>query len=125
MKNLKTNKIIITLSIILAIILGLTVISFADDNVQVINPSDVIGGGTNTDTNANNNTNTKTNNTNTNKTNTNVNKINNVNTSSSSYNNTNLPSTGLEDHTPLFVIVGILAVVAVIAYKKANYYKGI
>lgn len=123
MKKLKTNKIIVTLVVVLAIVLGLTISSFADNNVQVINPSDVIGGNTGSTTGSSSNTNTGAN-TNANKTNTNVNKLNNVN-SSSSYNNTNLPSTGLEDHTPLFIIVGVLAVVAIIAYKKANYYKGI
>lgn len=123
MKNLKTNKIIITLAIVLAVILGLTVRSFADDNIQAINPSEVIGGSSNSNTNTNGNTNANTN-TNVNTNGTNSNKVNNVNTSSS-YNNTNLPSTGLEDYSPLFIIVGALVVVAIVAYKKANYYKDI
>lgn len=118
MKNLKTNKIIITLAIVLAVILGLTVSSFADDNIQAINPSEVIGG-SGSSTGANDNT------PNTNKVNTaNTNKVNNVN-ASSSYNNTNLPSTGLEDYSPLFIVAGALVVVAIVAYKKANYYKDI
>lgn len=122
MKNLKVNKVIVLLTIVLAVILGLTVSSFADDNIQVINPSDVIGNSSSSGSNSNANTGA---NTNTNANVNNTNKINNVNISRSSYNNTNLPSTGLEDHTPLFIIVGGLAVVAIIAYKKANYYKGI
>lgn len=121
MKNLKTNKIIVTLAIILAIVLGLTVNSFAEEQIQAINPSDVVGGSSSS-------TSAKDNATNTNKVNTvntaNTNKVNNVN-SSSSYNNTNLPSTGLEDYSPLFIVAGALVVVAIVAYKKANYYKDI
>ena len=125
MKNLKVNKVIVLLTIVLAVILGLTVSSFADDNIQIINPSDVIGNSSSSGSSSNANTNTGAN-SNTNANVNNTNRINNVNTSSSSsYNNTNLPSTGLEDHTPLFLIVGLLAVVAIVAYKKANYYKGI
>ncbi len=115
MKNLKNNKAIVMLVIILAITLGLTVSSFADDNIQVINPSDVIGGGSSANTNANINANA----------NTNANKINNVVTNTSSYNNTNLPSTGLEDHTALFVVIGTLSIIGVIAFKKVNDYKDI
>lgn len=117
MKNLKNNKVIAMLVIVLTIILGLTVSSFADDNIQVINPSDVIGGGSSSSANTNANTNANVN--------TNANKINNVTTNTSSYNNTNLPSTGLEDHTALFVVIGTLAIIGVIAFKKVNDYKDI
>lgn len=116
MKNLKMNKVIVLLTIVLSIILGLTLSSFAaDGNVQVINPSDVIGGGSTPSSTPGNNTNA----------NTNANKINNVTTNTSSYNNTNLPSTGLEDHTALFVVIGTLAIIGVIAFKKVNDYKDI
>lgn len=117
MKNLKTNKIIVTLAIILAIVVGLTVNSLADDNIQTINPSDVIGGSSNSNTNVNANINVNAN--------TNGNKINNITTNTSSYNNTNLPSTGLEDHTALFVVIGTLVIIGVIAFKKVNDYKDI
>ena len=121
MENLKTKKIILTLVIVLAIILGLTVSSFADE-IQQINPSDIVGNNTSnvntTNTNGVNTVNTA-----------NTTQINTVNTSntnnSSSYNNTNLPSTGLKDYTPLFVIGGALVVIAIVAYKKANYYKNV
>lgn len=115
MKNLKNNKAIVMLVIILTITFGLTVSSLADDNIQTINPSDVIGSGSSTNANANTNANVSTN----------ANKINNITTNTSSYNNTNLPSTGLEDHTALFVVIGTLSIIGIIAFKKVNDYKDI
>ena len=120
MKKLKVNKIILTLAVVFAVILGLTVIANADE-IQAINPSDVVTGKTNANanTNANSNSNSANNNTARNNTTT-YNKTNaNANT------NTNLPKTGLTDYSVLFVVIGALAVIGIVAYKKANYYKDI
>lgn len=124
MKNLKVNKIILTLVVVFAVVLGLTVSSNADE-IQAINPSDVVtsnpSGNENTNANANTNANTnKNSNTNSN-TNKNAISYNNTNVNT----NTNLPKTGLTDYSVLFVVIGALAVIGLVAYKKANDYKDI
>lgn len=123
MKNLKINKITVLLAVVLAVVLGLTVITYAEDIPQ-IEPSSVIsnsntpnGNTPNGNTPANNNTNKNAN--------SNVNTNANANKSTSSYNNTNLPKTGIEDYSPLFIIAGALVVIAIVAYKKVDYYKNI
>lgn len=124
MKNLKTNKLILTLVIILAVMAGLT-FSVNAEEIQQINPTDVVGNSNTSNTNSNKNSNQNTANKNTNS---NGNVANNTNKNVTSYNNTNtsnLPKTGLKDYVPLFVTIGIFAVIAIIAYKKANYYKNI
>ena len=121
MKKLESKKTIIALLVVLAVVLGLTVTSLAEDTgVTTIQPTTVVGNNvTNTNVNTVTNTNTNTNvNTNIN---TNVNKTN----TSSSYNNTNLPSTGIEDYSMLFIVAGALAIISVIAYRKANYYRNV
>lgn len=85
---------------------------------------------TNTNTaNTNTNTNTNTNNasTNMNNTNTNTRNTNNTNNTNNSsiYNNTNLPSTGIEDSIPIAMLVVIFGISAIYAYKKINDYKNI
>ncbi len=47
--------------------------------------------------------------------------VNNANTNT----NTNLPKTGLEDNTMLYIVLGVSAVAAIYAYKKVRDYKGI
>ena len=118
MKNLKSRKIILTLAIVLAVITGLT-FSVNADEIQQINPTDVVGNNTstqNSSANSNSSSNANTNKSSNAKTNKNV--SNNTNTS-------NLPKTGLKDYAPLFATIGAFAVIALIAYKKANYYKDI
>lgn len=80
----------------------------------------------------NNTTNsTKTNNTTTNST-TNKTVSNNTTNNSvlrtnntSTYNNSSLPKTGIEDSLPITVLVVVLGISAVYAYKKIQYYKNI
>jgi len=80
----------------------------------------------------NNTTNsTKTNNTTTNST-TNKTVSNNATNNSvlrtnntSTYNNSSLPKTGIEDSLPITVLVVVLGISAVYAYKKIQYYKNI
>ena len=118
MKNLKVNKIIIVLAIVLAVILGLT---FSVNAAESINPVQVIGNDTSDNSNSNSNSNS----------NANSNKNSNANKNAISYNNTNvnnntnLPKTGLTDYSVLFVVIGALAIIGIVAYKKASYYKDI
>lgn len=81
----------------------------------------------NTNTDNANNTNTNNANTNTNKTNTNTNNTNNTNktNNSSVYNNTNLPSTGIEDSIPVALLVVVFGISAVYAYRKIKEYRNI
>lgn len=128
MKNLKSRKIILTLSIVLAVITGLT-FSVNADEIQQINPTDVVGNNTSTkNSSANSNSSSNANTNKSSNANTNKNVSNNTNKNTTSYNNTNtsnLPKTGLKDYAPLFATIGAFAVIALIAYKKANYYKDI
>lgn len=125
MKNLKSSKIILALVVILAVIMGLTFNVNADE-IQQINPTDVVNSASNTNSNQNTKSNSNSNasvNKNTSKNNT---EKNNTTTSYNNANtNTNLPKTGLADYSALFVVIGALAVVAIVAFKKANYYKDI
>ena len=92
-----------------------------NDLTSTLNPSN---SSNNTNTNRNTNTNINTN-TNTNR-NTNSNTNTNRNTNNSSfYNNTNLPETGVESSIPVAMLVVILGVSAVYAYRKVNEYKNI
>lgn len=126
MKKLKVNKIILTLAVVFAVILGLTVIANADE-IQAINPSDVVTsnstGNTNANANANTNANSNSNSANNNTARNNTTTYNNTNANANT--NTNLPKTGLTDYSVLFVVIGALAVIGIVAYKKANYYKDI
>ncbi len=128
MKNLKSRKIILTLAIVLAVITGLT-FSVNADEIQQINPTDVVGNNTSTkNSSANSNSSSNANTNKSSNANTNKNVSNNTNKNTTSYNNTNtsnLPKTGLKDYAPLFATIGAFAVIALIAYKKANYYKDI
>lgn len=126
MKKLKVNKIILTLAVVFAVILGLTVIANADE-IQAINPSDVVTSNSTGNTNANANTNANSN-SNSNSANNNTARNNTTtynNTNANANTNTNLPKTGLTDYSVLFVVIGALAVIGIVAYKKANYYKDI
>lgn len=80
-------------------------------------------GNTNTATNTTNNINNNTNNV-TNNTSNNTNNTNNTN-NSSIYNNTNLPSTGIEDSIPVAMLVVVFGISAIYAYKKINDYRNI
>ncbi len=128
MKNLKSRKIILTLAIVLAVITGLT-FSVNADEIQQINPTDVVENNTSTkNSSANSNSSSNANTNKSSNANTNKNVSNNTNKNTTSYNNTNtsnLPKTGLKDYAPLFATIGAFAVIALIAYKKANYYKDI
>lgn len=46
-------------------------------------------------------------------------------TNTSSYNSTNLPETGIQDSLPVVVLIAVLAISAVYAYKKVKDYQNI
>ena len=73
-------------------------------------------------TNSSLNTNVNNNSSNTNRTNSTLNT--NVN-NSSIYNNTDLPKTGVESSIPVAMLVVILGISAVYAYRKINEYRNI
>ena len=74
------------------------------------------GNGTNNTNNPNSANRNNTNNTNNNRNNTNNGSI---------YNNTNLPKTGVESSIPVALLVVVLGVSSVYAYKKIKDYKNI
>ena len=55
-----------------------------------------------------------------------ANRANTTNTANTSlYNSTNLPDTGLEDSLPVVVLIGVVGISAVYAYKKIKDYQNI
>ncbi len=114
MTNLK--KVLLSITIVLLIVTVATVVNattgditvITDPNVQPTTPSpnDILNGTNNNRTN-NNTTNT------------------NTNRNTSTYNNSsNLPKTGAEDYT-LTLVIGALAVVAIVTYRRVKFYKDI
>ncbi len=123
MTNFK--KIVLSMVVVLLIVAIATVVSATGD-LQIIQGSNVdntsTGNGLNTSGNSYTsipNTSNNTSNIN-NTSNTNVSNYNNTNKT----NNTNLPKTGAEDYL-LTTVIGVLAVSAVVAYKKVKEYKNI
>ena len=101
-------------------------IDFFEDQTNQLNTTT----NTNTNTNANTNSNTTntatnntTNTTNTTDTSTNVNTTN-TTTNANNY-NTNLPKAGAPENTMVGIVITVLAIVAIFAYKKVNQYKNI
>ena len=126
MKNLKNAKKVLVMIVMMGIILLATNV-FAEDpwgdlnntlnntNTQNTNSSSNIL--SNVSSNTSNTANTS------NTLNTTLNTANKVNTSS--YNNTNLPDTGVEDSLPAVVLVVVIGISAVYAYKKIKDYQNI
>lgn len=103
-------------------------IDFFEDQTNQLNTTTNTNTSTNTNANTNSNTtNTATNNT-TNTTNT-TNTSTNVNTTNTTTNannyNTNLPKAGAPENTMVGIVITVLAIVAIFAYKKVNQYKNI
>lgn len=104
-------------------------IDFFEDQTNQLNTT------TNTNTNTNANTNSNTTNTATNNTTNTTNTIDttntstNVNTTNTTTNannyNTNLPKAGAPENTMVGIVITVLAIVAIFAYKKVNQYKNI
>ena len=83
------------------------------------NSSSSSNSGTNSNTSGTTNLSTTTNN------NAATNNSNATSLNSSSYNNTNLPETGLQDSLPIAVLVVVLGISAVYAYKKIKDYQNL
>lgn len=103
-------------------------IDFFEDQTNQLNTTTNTNTNTNTNANTNSNTtNTATNNTtnttNTTDTSTNVNTTN-TTTNANNY-NTNLPKAGAPENTMVGIVITVLAIVAIFAYKKVNQYKNI
>ena len=96
-------------------------VDFFEDTTNQLNTTNT-STGTNTNTNTNSNT-TNTNNT-TNVVDTSATSNVNTNTNTNNY-NTNLPKAGIRENTMLGVVITVLALLAVYAYKKINQYKNI
>ena len=117
MKNGKLLKIALVLIMTIALLVMATNVFAADgdytlDLTNTLNTNTGNTGNTNTPV-----TNTPTTNTNTPTYNTTVPTANNT--------NTNLPSAGLAEDTMLFVVLTVLVVTAIYAYRKFKYYKSI
>ena len=98
-------------------------IDFFEDQTNQLNTTTNTNTNTNTNANTNSNTtNTATNNT-TNTTNT-TNTSTNVNTTNTTTNannyNTNLPKAGAPENTMVGIVITVLAIVAIFAYKKVK-----
>lgn len=110
MKNSKLVK------IVLIMIISLSVMIVAKNSLAATDLTNTLSGNNtvkNTVNTTNNIVNNSTNNT--------VLKTNNT----SNYNNTSLPKTGVEDSIPAVLVVAVLGISAVYAYKKMQDYKNI
>lgn len=115
------------LKIMLVILMGIIMLVMATDAYALTDSNNYIDLTNSVNTNTNTNTNTNIDlNTNTNtKTNTNTNLTTNTNNNTNTNYNTNLPKAGLEENTMMGVAVVVLGIVAIFAYKKVKYYKGV
>lgn len=115
----KSNLIKIFLVMVISVILiGVSTKVFAANDNGYTDLTNTLNGISNTNSSTNN-TNTTSNTT----SNTNNNKSTNNNTSI--YNNTNLPKTGVETSIPVAMIVVVLIISAMYAYKKIKDYNNI
>lgn len=124
MSKSKLFKIFSVIIISMAVTLCCTNVRAADDleddGFDSLDP--IISNSNVNNTNVNN---TNVNNTNVNNTNVNNANVNNTN-NSSSYNNTNnLPKTGIEDSIPVAMLVVILGISSIYAYRKVKEYRNI
>ena len=126
MKNSKLVKIVLVVIMSLAVIIA-TKSSFAATSLD---PNSLTGTSTTGNNGATNNTssNSLLSNSSLNNSTISNNTTNNVvltTNNTSSYNNTSLPKTGVEDSMPIAVLVVVLGISAVFAYKKIQDYKNI
>lgn len=125
MKKSNLIKVVTILLISVMVIAFATVVNAAENEAGFKDLTDTL---TNTENTANDtNTSNTTNSTNKSANNTNTNNVSNNTNKSSVYNNTNtnLPKTGIEDSIPVAMLVVVLGISAVYAYKKVNDYKNI
>lgn len=122
MKNSKLVKIVLIMLISVIMILMSREV-FAANNIDITPTINSTSNNTISNSSSTNTTNSSTNNvlSSNNKTNNSVLRTNNTST----YNNSSLPKTGIEDSLPITVLVVVLGISAVYAYKKIQYYKNI
>lgn len=121
MKNSKLLK------IVLIMIISLSVLIVAKNSLAATDLTDTLTGNNTTENSAltltgNNTVNSATNNITSNNTTNNVVLTTN---NTSSYNNSSLPKTGVGDSMPVVILVVVLGISAVYAYKKIQDYKNI
>ena len=118
---MKNSKLV---NVVLVVIIGFTMMFVAKESLAATDLTNTLTGN-NTTNNSNIQTitgNNSTNNTTSNKT-TNNTVLTTNNTSN--YNNTSLPKTGIEDSVPGAILVVVLGISAVYAYKKIRDYKSL
>lgn len=125
----KESKILVTIVILLGMLFLSNQVK-ADDiinnNVPVVTPNTITNNAIGNENTNTGNTNTAVNNVSSNSivspttNNTATNK-----TNSSTYNTTDLPKTGAEDYTVVFIIMGVCGIAAIYAYRKMNDYNKI
>ena len=118
MKSSKLVKIVLIITIILSMILVVSQVLAADAPTDL---TPTLTGNSSSGGNVLNISNGSTNNTINNTINNTVLKTNNT----SDYNNSSLPKTGIENSVPSVILVVVLGISAVYAYKKMQDYKNI
>lgn len=115
----KSNLMKIFLVMVISVILvGVSTNVFAANDNGFTDLTNTLNGTSNNTSSNSANTNTTYNNTSTNNT---TNKTN----TSSIYNNTNLPNTGVESSIPVAMIIVVLAISAIYAFKKIKDYNNV
>lgn len=121
MKNSKLVKMVLVVMIILTMILVAGQVFAETDLTGTLTGNSSTGGSSNildiSNTPKNNTVNKATNNT--------INNTVLTTNNTSNYNNTSLPKTGIEDSVPGAILVVVLGISAVYAYKKMQDYKNI
>ncbi len=127
---MKKSKI---LSVVLLVIVSLSVLLFTNDvfaatdftNIALNSNNTTSSTGSSTSTTDSGNTNKQETVLSSSKNSTTNNTVLKTNNTTSTYNNTSLPKTGVEDSMPVVVLVVVLGISAVYAYKKMQDYKNI
>ena len=121
MKESRLVKIVLIMILSLIVILGVnTKYSFAANNITITDLTGSVGNNTTENNTTGNNT--------TNNTVVNNSTSNNVvltTNNTSNYNNSSLPDTGIEDSMPTVLLIVVLGISAVYAYKKMQDYKSL
>lgn len=127
MKKSNLIKVFSILLISLMVIMFSTNVLAADNNTDGFTELTIDNNTSTNNTNSNSADGNSNSNKNTNNTNTNTNNTNNANktNNSSVYNNTDLPSTGIEDSIPVALLIVVFGISAVYAYKKIKEYRNI
>ena len=119
---MKKSKLV---SLVLVVIISLSVLFMAKDVLAATDLTNSILNNTTTNNSLNSVSNNTTNNTTNNTKNNTANNLVLTTNNTSNYNNTSLPKTGVADTMPAVILVVVLGISAVYAYKKMQEYKNI